>query len=229
MRIKATLFSITIAGIFMLMSSCANNEIVLPGLAQFKLGAITTSNSISTQTSRVAAANDLQFTSGSITIREVVFDGDLEGGSSVSITHEQIATIDYATGLITPEVIIEVTAGTYTSVNLGIELQDDGTGLSIEIEGTYTNSNDTIIPVRFEFNSGEVFEASAPMVTLSTDTDVVGKISWDALDWFSVVPASALDAATQTDGIIVISATSNPDIFDAVADRLDVGTQAVFE
>ena len=229
MRIKATLFSITVAGIFIIMSGCTKEEIIIPGLAQFKLGAITTSNSTSTQTGRVAAANDLQFTSGSITIREVVFDGDLEGGSSVSITHEQIAIIDYATGLITPEIVIEVTAGTYTSVNLGIELQDDGAGLSIEIEGNYTNSDDTIIPIRFEFKSGEVFEANASSVTLSTDTDIVGKISWDALDWFSVVTASELDAAIQTDGVIIISETSNPDIFNAVADRLDVGTEAEFE
>lgn len=229
MRIKATLFSITVAGIFIIMSGCTKEEIIIPGLAQFKLGAITTSNSTSTQTGRVAAANDLQFTSGSITIREVVFDGDLEGGSSVSITHEQIAIIDYATGLIAPEIVIEVTAGTYTSVNLGIELQDDGAGLSIELEGTYTNSNETIIPIRFEFKSGEVFEANASRVTLSTDTDIVGKISWDALDWFSVVTASELDAAIQTDGVIIISETSNPDIFNAVADRLDVGTEAEFE
>ena len=97
------------------------------------------------------------------------------------------------------------------------------------LEGTYTNSNDVVIPIRFEFNSGEVFEANAQVVTLSTDTDVVGKITWDALDWFSEVTASELDAASQFNGTIVISETSNPDIFDIVADRLDVGTEAVFE
>ena len=227
--IKKTMLSILIAGFMISVTSCNKNEIVTPGLAQFRLGANTTSTNTVTQTGRVNATNDLQFTSGIITFREVVFDGELESGNSVSITHEQIAIIDYATGVITPEIIIVVTAGTYRSVNLGIELQDDGSDPSMVLEGTYTNSNDVVIPIRFEFNSVEVFEANAQVVTLSTDTDVGGNITGDALDWFSEVTASELDAASQFNGTIVISETSNPDIFDIVADRLDVGTEAVFE
>lgn len=198
-------------------------------MARIKLEASTTSASTSTQSGRVTGTNGLQFTSGIITIREVVFDGDNDNGTSVSRTHEQIAVIDYATGVITPEVIVTVPAGLYRSVNLGIELQDDGADPSMVLEGTYTNSTDVVIPIRFEFNSGEVFEANATVVTLSTDTDVVGKISWDALDWFSVISASRLDEATQTNGTIIISESSNESIFSDVADRLDVGTQVVFQ
>lgn len=86
-----------------------------------KLAVTTTSASTVSKSSM--AANDLKFTSGSITIREVVFDGD-NGNTSVSRTREQVAVINYATGVITPEVFVSVPAGTYTSVNLGIELQD---------------------------------------------------------------------------------------------------------
>ncbi len=229
MKITSALFSLPLAVILLVTGCDKNNKIVTPTLSQFKLGAITTSANTATKTGRVSAANDLQFTNGSITIREVVFDGDLEGGSSVSITHEQIAVIDYATGIITPEISIEVTGGTYTSVNLGIELQDDGAVLSIELEGTYINSDETEIPIRFEFKSGEVFEANASKVTINTNTDMVAKITWDALDWFSVVSASELDVAILTNDTIIISETSNPDIFDIVADRLDVGTEVDFK
>ncbi len=55
-----------------------------------------------------------------------------------------------------------------------------------------------------------------------------GKITFDALDWLSAIGASELDEATQTNGTIVISDTSNSDIFDAVVERLDVGTEVVF-
>lgn len=222
---KTIIFGITILLVSMLLTSCSDDP---TPMARMKLEATTTSSSTSTQ-GRLTATNDLEFTSGFITIREVVFDGDNNDGTSVSRTHEQIAVIDYATGVITPEVIVTVPAGIYSSVNLGIELQDDGDDPSMVLEGTYTNSNDVVIPIRFEFNSGEVFEANATTVTLSTDTDVVGKISWDALDWFSVISTARLDAATQTDGTIIISGTSNAGIFSDVADQLDVGTQAIFE
>ena len=45
-----------------------------------------------------------------------------------------------------------------------------------------------------------------------------GKITFDALDWLSAIGASELDEATQTNGTIVISDTSNSDIFDAVVE-----------
>ena len=191
-----------------------------------RLAIITTSSSTSTQ-SRFTT-NNLEFTSGIITIREVVFDGD-NGNISVSRTVEQIAVIDYATGTITPDVIVTVPAGTYTSINLGIELQDENSTPSVVIEGTYTNSDDEIIPIRFEFNSGEVFEADATSVVLVEGTNVVAKITFDALSWFSTISAVQLDNASLTEGTIIISETKNANLFDIVADRLDVETQAVFE
>ena len=223
------LFVVFTAIILICVLSCNTEKITVPELSQFELVVITTSSNVSTLNGRVVSTNDLQFNSGFITIREIVFDGDLAGGNSVSITHEQIAVIDYATGTITPEIFIEVTSGTYTSVNLGIELQDDGAEPSMVLEGIYTNSDDVVIPIRFEFNSGEVFEANANSVTIEGNTDLIAKITFDALDWFSVIGASELDEAIQTNGIIIISETLNSDIFDAVADRLDVGTEIIFE
>ncbi len=214
-----------VLGTGLFFSSCSDDDEISNGRVRL---AVSTTSSSTGNVSRVAAANDLKFTRGTITIREVVFDGE-NGSQSVSRTIEQIADIDYATGSVSPAVIVEVPAGNYTSVNLGIELQDDGNDPSVVIEGTYTNSNEEDIPVRFEFNSGEVFEANAASVTIEAGADIVGKITFDAVSWFSVVSADELDNATLTNGTIVISPTNNPDIFDIVADRLDVATQAVFE
>lgn len=214
-----------VLGTGLFFSSCSDDDEISNGRVRL---AVSTTSSSTGNVSRVAAANDLKFTRGTITIREVVFDGE-NGSQSVSRTIEQIADIDYATGSVSPAVIVEVPAGNYTSVNLGIELQDDGNDPSVVIEGTYTNSNEEDIPVRFEFNSGEVFEANAASVTIEAGADIVGKITFDAVSWFSVVSADELDNATLTNGTIVISSTNNPDIFDIVADRLDVATQAVFE
>ena len=108
-------------------------------------------------------------------------------------------------------------------------MQDDGSDPSVVIEGTYTNSDEVDIPIRFEFNSGEVFEANATSVTIEAGSTITGRITFDALAWFSTISATQLDDATLTDGTMIISATSNSTIFDTVADRLDIATDAVFE
>lgn len=194
--------------------------------ATIRLQVDTTSSTTGNQ-SRMTP-NDLVLNSGSITFREIVFDGQ-NGSNSVSRTKEQIATIDYATGVVSPTVEITVPAGSYTGVNLGIELQDVNSTPTVVIEGTYTNSDDVELPIRFEFNSGEVFEANAASVEIEAGADLIGKITFDALSWFSTISANQLDNADLTDGVIIISETKNASIFDIVADRLDVETQAVFE
>ncbi|MBN4085164.1 hypothetical protein JYT89_02345 [Flavobacteriaceae bacterium AH-315-B10] len=220
------LFKLSLLALFVtVLASCSSDDNDSSDV-NVRLAVNTTSSSTATQ-SRLAP-NDLVFTSGTITIREVVFDGD-NGSVSVSRTHEQIADIDYATGIITPAVVVSVPEGTYTSVNLGIELQDENSSPSVVIEGTYTHTNGDVIPIRFEFNSGEVFEANAASVILVEGTDVVGKITFDAISWFSTVTATQLDNATLTEGVIIISGTNNATIFDIVADKLDVDTEAVFE
>ena len=200
--------------------------------ATIKLAVTTTSSTTSIQakssTQTKLGTNDLVFNSGSITISEIEFEGN-NNNVSVSRFKEQVATIDYATGVVTPEVKITIPAGNYTNVNLGIELLDENSTPSVVIEGTYTNSNDVIIPIRFEYNSGEVFEANSASVVMGEGTDVIGKITFDAISWFSVVTAAQLDNATLTEGTIIISGTSNENIFDIVADKLDVDTEAVFQ
>lgn len=209
-----------------LVSTSCNEEPATNGTIKFAVD--TTSGKSGNIAGRLAAANDLVFNSGTITIREVVFDGD-NASESISRTIEQVADIDYATGNVTPEIVVVVPPGNYKSVNLGIEMQDVGSDPSTVIEGIYTNSNLEEIPIRFEFNSGEVFEAGAASVTIEAGADIVGKITFDALDWFGTVTVNELDNASLTNGTIIISETKNVAIFDKVADRLDVATQAVFE
>lgn len=219
------------ACIIIAFTGCSNEDDAKPSLGNIKLAVETTrSATASVGNGRVTAANDLVFTGGSIVIREVVFDGDNSTESTtISRTVEQIATIDYATGEVSPQVVVEVPPVDYRNVYLGIEMQDDGDYPSTVINGVYTNSEGVEIPLRFEFNSGEVFEAEADVASIEAGDDLIGKITFDALDWFSVVTAAVLDDASLTEGVMVISETSNTDIFDAVAARLDIGTEVVFE
>lgn len=179
---------------------------------------------------RQTGVPSLVFTGGYVVVREVVFDGDRSGGGTVSFTEEKITTIDLVTGTANPPFAMTIPAGVYTGVYLGIEIQDETARPSVVATGTFTNALGVQTPVRFEFNSGEVFEASSDVpVTILHDTPVTARISFDPHDWFSVITPTQLDNATRTNGVIIISETLNPALFTLVADRLDDFTEADFE
>lgn len=212
-------------------TSCSTDDSVGSGNATLKITAgIANSSSNRQSVSRIN--ENLNFTTGYVWVIEIVFDGTLETNASISRTIERSSKIDFATGIATPSLDdITIPAGTYTFVNLGIELRDEDTQPAIIMEGTYTRSDDSTSLIRFEFNSGEVFEAeTSQQVTVNEDETVISRIVFDPIVWFSVVSTDALDnASVNGEGIIVISETSNAPIFDLVADRLDLSTQSVFE
>lgn len=169
------------------------------------------------------------FTEGYVVVREVVFDGDKAAGGTVSFTEERITTIDIVTGIANPPFAMTIPAGVYSGVYLGIEIQDETARPSVVATGTFTNAEGVRTPLRFEFNSGEVFEASSDEpVTIQYATPVTARISFDPHAWFSVLTPTQLNNATRTNGVIIISETHNPALFTLVADRLDDLTQATF-
>jgi hypothetical protein len=207
-----------------LFSSCQKDENSVPGLQlQFDINQAVVN---------YRSAGDLQFTDGFITIVEVVFDGDRVGGESVSISREGVVVYDFGTGGSEPEdQVVDIPPGDYNDIYLGIELLDENDQPTLVIEGTYEKESDgQIYPLRFEFNSGEVFEADAPSATVLPNTTAIAKITFDPHAWFSRVSFSMLEnARVNNNGVIVISEESNEAIFDLVADGLDLATEAVIQ
>lgn len=222
---QTTFFS----AVLLILSLCSFTSCKKGNTSQKGLTITTTMNRNAVTMNRTMSAS-LIFNSGYVVVREVVFDGDKNDGTSISITEEKITTIDLVSGNATPSFMMDIPAGTYTSVNLGIEIQDETSRPSVVAEGVYTNASGTTTPVRFEFNSGEVFEAnSVAPVKLAQNTPATAKITFDPHVWFARVTRNQMDNAVKTNGVIVISETSNAGIFSIVADRLDDATQAVFK
>lgn len=226
-------FFLSLLALAVVLSACDSTEerSQTPIQYEFEFNKSGTIGSSSSTASKASGQAQIQFDSGFFTIREIVFDGENETtGESVSITHEQVSRIDFSTRIGDPPLDeVRIPAGTYRSVNLGIELQDVNDEPTVVMSGTYTQSDGTSVPLRFEFNSGEVFEADAASVTIEEDREATAVIKIDPVFWFSATTPASLDAANRVNGTIVVNDTLNGDIFDNVADQLDVATQAVFE
>jgi len=177
-------------------------------------------------------ANTLQFTSGTIVLREIEFEAETEEGDSIEVNIEQIVEVDYATGATSPDISnLVFPMGTYVEARVELELQDENSDPSVVVEGTFTDADEVAHPIRFEFNSGETFEVEKEgNVVFGESAMIIAEITFDAEAWFAGVTIGQLTAATKnSDGVIVISETSNPDIFDIVADGLDLATELEIE
>ena len=141
-----------------------------------------------------------------------------------SITTSTLTTINLFTGEATPVIITtEITPGNYTNVGLTMDLFDDSTLYSIILNGEYTHTNDSIIPIRFLYVSGETFEAVLVSYFFPPATNTTCWLELDPNNWFSVVPRSDLDDATSvldSAGVMIISESVNTTVYDPVEGQL---------
>lgn len=178
---------------------------------------------------RQASNGSFVFTDGFITLTAMEFEAesgnDLE---SIEFELEQKVVIDFATGIPTPDIRgIEIPAGTYEQVSIEVELFDETDDPSVVLNGTYTAPDGKVHPLRFEFNSGETFEVEREgTIVFTQNQSAIAEITFDPSVWFAGVTDELMaDATKNLNGVIVISETQNSEIFDIVADGLDLATE----
>lgn len=209
----------------LIFSACSEDAETTQPTVQMQFNTVNTATSVPSN-SRVAA-NSLEFTSGSITLTEIEFEAETDEGDSVEVNIQQNVVIDFATGATSPDLSSLVfPAGTYAEARVELELLDENEIPSVLLEGTFIDSNNESHPVRFEFNSGETFEVEREgSITFSAGANVVAEVTFDPTVWFAGVTSGMLERATKIEGVIVISETSNEEIFDIAADGLDLATE----
>lgn len=213
---------------YLTFTSCQKDSNLDPQIG-LKFKTVTASFPVNGDLKSTQQAKELEFTSGFITLSEVSFEVETDDDSiEIEFEIEQNTIMDFATGETDPDIsYVEIPAGTYNEMEVELELQDEGDNPSMVLHGTYVDTEGASHPVRFEFNSGETFEVEKEgTITLTTNESVLAQITFDPTVWFAEVSNEQLSLATKdNDGVIVISETQNANIFDVVADGLDLATE----
>lgn len=171
------------------------------------------------------------FNDGFITLIAMEYEAE-NGVEEVEFELEQVVVIDYATGIPNIDIeAIEIPAGTYQEVSVELELLDETDEPSVVLNGIYTSPDGTTTtPIRFEFNSGETFEVEREGTIVFTENEsAIAQITFDPSAWFAGVTDDMMADATKSNGVIVISESQNSEIFDIVADGLDLATELEIE
>ena len=209
-------------------AGCQKDTNAVPQIG-LKFNTVTTAIPLNSDLKSTQQLKELEFTSGFITLREVEFEVETDDDSiEVNFNIELNTKIDFATGETDPDIsFVEIPAGTYNEMEVEIELQDEGDSPAMVLNGSYVDAEGTSHPVRFEFNSGETFEVEKEgTITFATNESALAQITFDPTAWFAGVSNEQMSNATKdNDGVIVISETQNANIFDVVADGLDLATE----
>ncbi|SHM52748.1 hypothetical protein [Mucilaginibacter sp. OK098] len=124
-----------------------------------------------------------------------------------------------------------IDTGTYSEIEIKVVLEKSTSGpIPLTLKGNFTTSTGTVIPIEFDFNDNAVIKAEADNVTVDGKTDLATIIKLHLNKLISNTAAAALEAATRTGGVIVISSTSNTAIYDVIKDKItDCGGFERFE
>lgn len=213
------------------LSACDDDSDIVP---QAQVGvSFNTVTAAAPVNGRLASTNSLSFTSGTIILSKVRFQGE-SGADSLEVEFEleQEVQVDFATGATSPDIsTVAFRPGTYEEIEVELELRDGNSVPAIVLNGTFTDAGGQAHPVRFEFNSSETFEVEREgTITFAEGQSAVAQVTFNPAAWFAGVSAEELSAATKNgEGVIIISSTQNTDIFDTVADGLDLATDVEIE
>jgi len=215
------------------LSACSSDD--SSGQPVLSVNFNTMISSFSTQSqsalfNRQASGGSFIFNEGFITLIAMEYEAE-NGLESVEFELEGAVVIDFATGIPNPDIRdIAIPAGTYEEVSVELEILDETDEPSVVLNGTYTSPEGSTMPVRFEFNSGETFEVEREgTIVFAEDQSAVAEITFDTSIWFAKVTDDHMVDANQTNGVIVISEDQNSEIFDIVADGLDLATELEIE
>lgn len=204
-----------------IFASCSNDDSLTEPKIDLKFNTITTPFVLkSTQSTK-----ELAFTSGYIQLKAIEFEAETENDSiEIEFELEMDTKIDFATGETTPDIsFVVIPAGTYEEIEVEVELQDDFETPAIVLYGTYVDIDGVNHDVQFEYNSGETFELEKEgTINFLANESALAQITIDPSAWFAAVTNEQLSSASKVNGVIVISKNYNSDIFNIVADGLDL-------
>jgi hypothetical protein len=202
----------------LLFGSCkksSSDEASADSTMQFQLKA---ANPLVT-VNRLTAPGTILWTSGSASASEVKLEAK-QNSSDIEFKSSRVQQIDLFASVLINVGNFVIPVGTYSEVEFKIELNQNGSNPSLELNGQYTSGTGVVTPVAFNLNG--LFELKAEQ----TNVIVTGNSSIDALTTLDLsfvsngITQVMLNSAALTSGKIIISASANINLYNIITNNL---------
>ncbi len=224
--------AILVAG--QLLSSCTKDNSTGNGKLSYKVKPSNFTSSIGPTASgsgliiAINSNSSLTWTSGNMNVTEIDFEAKSKN-TEIEFELKQAFNVDLFN--LSPVLgSITLPDATYEEVELKLVLKKSATSnIPLTLKGTYTDGSGTKIPVEFYFNEDIEAEVEAENLVVSGTNDYLGLINIQLNKFLTNVVSADLSGATKTNGVIVISATSNMDLYSKLKANLNLFADCDFE
>lgn len=159
------------------------------------------------------------FTSAIANISGFKFEAKKKG-VQIEVESKNLSTIDLFA--INPTLIgITLDTGTYSEIELRVEFAKSSTAtLPLVVKGTFTTTGGTVVPVEFDLNDNAEIKVEQQNVVVDGKTNLTNVVVLHLNKLLTGVSSADLNAATLTNGTIIISSSSNSSIYNRILNNL---------
>lgn len=111
---------------------------------------------------------------------------------------------------------ISLSPGSYSEIESAVQLNSSGADTAFVLRGSFINNIGFTLPVLFWVNGSLEFKASAAAITVGSGANITVLTTLDLSLLTTGITESMLSMATVTNGVLVISATSNTNIYNII-------------
>lgn len=115
---------------------------------------------------------------------------------------------------------IVIPVGTYTEVEFKITLNQNGSNAAMELNGQYTSGTGVVTPVVFSLNSLFILKAEQNNVSVTGNSSITTLTTLDLSFVSNGITQAMMNSATITGGKIIISASSNSNLYNIIINNL---------
>ena len=223
-----------VLGTVLILSSCIKDNSTGDGKLSYKVKPSNFTASISPAASgsgliiAVNSNSSLTWTSGNVNISEIDFEAESKS-SKIEYELKQVFNVD----LFIPSPVlgsIRLPIATYDEVELKLVLRKSANStIPLTLKGLYTDGGGTKIPVEFYFNEDFEAEVEAENLVVSGTNDYLGLINIQLNKFLTNVVTADLSGAVKSNGVIVISSTSNTELYAKLKANLNVFADCDFD
>lgn len=222
MKINKFLIAAAFASPFF-FASCKKNSSSDPSSFKYKL---TTANR-SSVVGRIEAGN-VVWTSGYASATEVKFEARKSDNTEIEYKSSVAQRIDLFSSLASVIGNITLPPGTYHEIEFKGELAPSGADAALELNGTFT-SGATTTPIVFTVNTLLEIKTEKNNVVIADNASYSALTSLNLSLLTRGITEAMLNSATKTSGKIIISASSNANLYSIILANLDGCDEVEFD
>lgn len=204
-------------------TSCKKENLGGSGGYKYKL---TTSNRSNT-VGRVDGGT-VTWTSGTAFVNLLKFEAKNSSGAEIEYKTPVSSQVDIFSSLAQVVGSISLPTGTYSEIEFKASMSSSGSIPALELNGSFTSGGVTT-PVQFIVSSNLEIKSESNGVTISDASNYTALTTFNLTNMTAGITEAMLNAATKTGGKIVISASSNTNLYNLMLARVDDCDHVEFE